>query len=228
MNARMIVELMPFAIVFLIIAVFGYFMLMIAKIERKVLKDDVLCTDPERVRSANQTLKVLRLLAPIEIGAILLLVIFAIDHYYHLFKINPVGVGITAGGLLFTYIGILFSNSNTDKKARYTGTCEGVVVGISKNEDSDGNTTYSPVIKYMVNGNEYTCGSGISTGRRQIPEEGTRMNVYYDPEWPKEAESDFERKIGGQFPVWFLAFGIPMILIGLMILTFGEELLRML
>ena len=41
MNARMIVELMPFAIVFLIIAVFGYFMLMIAKIERKVLKDDV-------------------------------------------------------------------------------------------------------------------------------------------------------------------------------------------
>ena len=216
MNGRTIFDMLPFAIVFIVLGMFGYAMIMIAMSERRIIEEN---SDEERVRESEKTLNALKLLAPIEIGLVLLFGFLALNYYHQTMDINPVGVGLTAGGVLFSYIGVLFDGMNNDKNTRYTASCDGYVEGVTESEDSDGHVRYSPLIKYYVDGQEYTCDSSISAGYNELPEIGTRMTVYYDPQWPKESESDFERRLGKSFPIWFLAFGMPMAVIGFFILV---------
>lgn len=65
---------------------------------------------------------------------------------------------------------------------------EGVVIQMEESR-TDGNTTYSPVIEFQVNGQSYTFENNISSNPPQY-EVGDRVAVRYDREDPSTAQID--------------------------------------
>nr|WP_297770291.1 DUF3592 domain-containing protein [uncultured Butyrivibrio sp.] len=165
--------------------------------------------DEDETQSGNQ---IVRILLPIVIGmfAISFILISGVYVYF-----NYVGAGIAAGGALFSYIGILFITSGNKKKKRCTASCLGYVSDHLEQEDSENRVSYVPIITYTVNGNKYTLQGDFGGGKKAIPQIGDTIEVFYDPMSPKVAQSVHDRKESKVFAIWFLAFGIPMFLIGL-------------
>ena len=91
----------------------------------------------------------------------------------------------------------------------------GRVVDHLEHEDNERHITYSPIINYIVKEKEYTLYVGYSGSENSIPQIGDVIEVFYDPMAPGVAQAAYERKEGSVFAIWFLAFGIPMFLIGL-------------
>ncbi len=61
-------------------------------------------------------------------------------------------------------------------------------VDIKESEDDDGDTMYSPVYYYTVNGVDYSCGSSSYSGRNPGYE---NKNVYYDSKDPSRCMSEY-------------------------------------
>ena len=73
---------------------------------------------------------------------------------------------------------------------------------------------YIPVVKYVVNGTEYTqqCSSG--SDKNSAPKVGEELNVYYDTQCPEFMETDFDRNAGENIAIIFIALGILFVVIG--------------
>jgi len=86
-------------------------------------------------------------------------------------------------------------------------------VEIKESEDDDGDTMYSPVYYYTVNGVNYSCGSSSYSGRNPGTENG---NVYYDSKDPSRCMSEYSESnitlllLFLIIPVLFLIVGIIM------------------
>ena len=216
---------MFFGGILLIIAlIFAYVVWQLWGGANHTINDDIARADEENVEDARETRRMMQILLPIVI-AMFVLAILMLTGVYRYF--NMVGVGVTAGGVLFTYIGIIIRTSASRKNVRCTSRCTGRVTDHVEQEDSEGHISYHPVYSYTVNGNEYEFTSNYGGGERAIPPIGESIEIFYDPVMPKVAYSSFDRKSGTTLVRWFLAFGIPMTLIGLGILIWNSHLLMM-
>ena len=71
---------------------------------------------------------------------------------------------------------------------------EGTVIDLSRSEDSEGSVTYSPVVRFTVEGRtiQFTSSSGSSSP----PSVGDRVEVLYDPDDPHDA------RLSGFLDLW--------------------------
>lgn len=203
-------------ILLVIASVFAYVIWQISRSASHTINDDIARADEDNVESAKEDQRMMRILLPIVIAMFVLAILLLTGAYAHL---NMVSIGVTAGGVLFTYLGIIFRTSASKKNARCTSRCTGQVIRQNENEDSEGHTSYYAVYSYTVNGNEYELVDSYGGGERAIPQVGEPMEIFYDPVSPKVAYSAYEGKQSKVFTIWFLAFGIPMIVIGIAIAT---------
>ena len=160
-----------------------------------------------------------KLISPILLILLLLAIHKYVFRYYQLWKY---GYLLVLFGLLFSYIGIGFGISSIVKKLRYTEPCMGKIISISEHWDEDEKcTTYSPVVQYRVDSEDYTVTSGFSTSKRGIPEIGEYVNVFYMKGHPAASELEFDRKIAPDFELWFVVAGFIAIIVGVI----GQDLL---
>jgi Protein of unknown function (DUF3592) len=81
--------------------------------------------------------------------------------------------------------------------ARFVASSErtvGTVIDLSRSEDSEGSVTYSPVVRFTVDGRtiQFTSSSGSSSP----PSVGDRIEVLYDPDDPTDA------RLAGFLDLW--------------------------
>jgi hypothetical protein len=107
------------------------------------------------------------------------------------------GIGIVAVaiGAVWTFTTARFVSG-----AERTG---GTVIDLSRSEDSEGSVTYSPIVRFKVEGRtiQFTASSSSSSP----PSVGERVEVLYDPDDPHDA------RLSGFLDLW----GGPMIVGGL-------------
>ena len=181
---------------------------------RREFEDDSIRLDEERFTRFRNILNVVYILTPLVVAWAVLVVLSFFGTFGPMFSWNPIGLGIGAGGLLFTYIGVGFKISGEKKRMTYDGVCTGRVTEIVEREDNEGHTTYSPIVCYTVGEEEFEHSSSYSAGRKEIPQIDSEVTMYYDRKNPSKAQADWERKMDGTFFRWFVAFGVPMIIIG--------------
>ena len=213
-------ELMGYWIMILILGTFGALMIMMIKVDNKNLKDALHKGDSDRAREAKKSLDLVWGGIPIVVILFLVTIILLINHFLQLFSVNFPALFVFGFGILFFYLGLLFQKSVDNKKAKYTGICSGTVVDIDEIKDRDGHVCHTAEISYIVNGQEYINSCGFPAGGKKAPEVGTFTDIYYNPKWPQEAESEYERGDSNQLPSWFLVIGIVTITIGLLLFTF--------
>ena len=68
-------------------------------------------------------------------------------------------------------------------------TVEGTIIDLIAGRDSDGDTTYSPVVEYEVDGLTYVWRSSVSYGGLLVPDIGDTRTLVYDPDDPADARS---------------------------------------
>ena len=83
-------------------------------------------------------------------------------------------------------------------------------IEVLEHEDDDGDTMYTPVYYYSVNGKEYTCKSGFSSNHRPNTSSG---KVYYDSKNPERCMTDYSLK-GNKTIIIFSILPIIFIIIG--------------
>ena len=215
-----LVFVMTTVIMGIIILSTGYIMIALDKNSRKILQEDILRTDEAKVRKAENNIRVVRFMVPIMCGLVAIYVYALLSHFWQMNLINPVGLGLFAGGLLFAYIGIIIKKIRSENHAKYHGVCKGIVVNLVKQphvvhtEPGYHVDYYAPVVKYVVNGTEYIkqCTSGMD--KNHVPQVGSELTVYYDMQCPEFMETDFDRKIGGPLAFIFIVLGILLAVIG--------------
>ncbi|MCP3974089.1 MAG: DUF3592 domain-containing protein [bacterium] len=95
-------------------------------------------------------------------------------------------------------------------------TASGIVVDVDASRDSDGDTTYRPVIEFLATDGETYRFTG-RLGTSSYPDPGSRIDVLYDPADPRGAtEKTFPNL--WLFPIIFGAIGI----ISLLFLLFSR------
>lgn len=122
--------------------------------------------------------------------------------FFFLFFISGVAIAVIMIGIL---IGSTMNLNNLDATTMSTS------VEINQHIDSDGNTMYSPVYHYNVNGEEYSCSSNSSSSIR--PSE-TNALVYYDSKKPSRCMTPYSKSSNKMLliflilPVIFIALGV--------------------
>lgn len=118
------------------------------------------------------------------------------------------GIGLIAlGAALFT--------SGRKRVKRCTAQTVGRITGVSESEDRDSDgyvtTYYAPEFEFVVNGQVYHGTGDTSYNRRKKVKIGGSINVFYDPEDPRE---HYTRGGGKSQPV----MGVAFILLGVLVL----------
>lgn len=122
--------------------------------------------------------------------------------FFFLFFISGVAIAVIMIGIL---IGSTMNLNNLDATTMSTS------VEINQHIDSDGNTMYSPVYHYKVNGEEYACSSNSSSSIR--PSESNAL-VYYDSKKPSRCMTSYSKSSNKMLliflilPAIFIALGV--------------------
>ena len=116
------------------------------------------------------------------------------------------GIGLIAlGASLFT--------SGRKRVKRCTAQTVGRITGVSESEDRDSDgyvtTYYAPEFEFVVNGQVYHGTGDTSYDRRKKVKIGGSINVFYDPEDPRE---HYTRGGGKSQPV----MGVVLIILGVL------------
>lgn len=116
-----------------------------------------------------------------------------------------------AASLLFLVVfgGIFFTN--TLKLKNLDATTMSNKVEVSSYTDDDGDTMYSPIYYYRVNGAKYACKSNISSGSN--PGTGNKI-VYYDSKNPSNCMTKYSENSNKVFG-FFLILPITLIIISI-------------
>ena len=172
-------------------------------------------TSLERTNRNN----IIRLLCPVI--AIAIFYMYGSAHFWFI-GFSWVGFGLSAFGLLFTYIGILFYNSQSLKNVRYTGTCQGTVASRFVNSGTDAQGEYYVEhkfdVKYIVKGEIHHVTSSVSSNKK-LPKKGASVDVFYDEAHPGDAQTSYDKKDNQTFAFWFFITGIIILAIGLVAFT---------
>ena len=118
------------------------------------------------------------------------------------------GIGLIAlGAALFT--------SGRKRVKRCTAQTVGRITGVSESEDRDSDgyvtTYYAPEFEFVVNGQVYHGTGDTSYNRRKKVKIGGSINIFYDPEDPRE---HYTRGGGKSQPV----MGVVLIILGVLTL----------
>jgi hypothetical protein len=89
--------------------------------------------------------------------------------------------------LLGASVGGAFWLANNLNRAATNETTSAAIVELIEGRDSDGDTTYRPVVEYVVDGVTYRLESRVSYGGALVPDIGDVRTVYYDPDDPADA-----------------------------------------
>ena len=122
--------------------------------------------------------------------------------FFFIFFISGVAIAVIMIGIL---IGSTMNLNSLDATTMTTS------VKINQHIDSDGNTMYSPVYHYNVNGEEYSCSSNSSSSIR--PNESNAL-VYYDSKKPSRCMTSYSKSSNKMLliflilPVIFIALGV--------------------
>lgn len=122
--------------------------------------------------------------------------------FFFLFFISGVAIAVIMIGIL---IGSVMNLNSLDATTMSTS------VEINQHIDSDGNTMYSPVYHYKVNGEEYACSSNSSSSIR--PSESNAL-VYYDSKKPSRCMTYYSKSSNKMLliflilPAIFIALGV--------------------
>lgn len=122
--------------------------------------------------------------------------------FFFIFFISGVAIAVIMIGIL---IGSTMNLNSLDATTMSTS------VKINQHIDSDGNTMYSPVYHYNVNGEEYSCSSNSSSSIR--PSESNAL-VYYDSKKPSRCMTSYSKSSNKMLliflilPVIFIALGV--------------------
>lgn len=122
--------------------------------------------------------------------------------FFFIFFISGVAIAVIMIGIL---IGSTMNLNSLDATTMSTS------VEINQHIDSDGNTMYSPVYHYNVNGEEYSCSSNSSSSIR--PSESNAL-VYYDSKKPSKCMTSYSKSSNKMLliflilPVIFIALGV--------------------
>ncbi len=108
-------------------------------------------------------------------------------------------------GLLFAGIGIGMFASTVIKKNRMDSEVEAYKVDINEHYDSDNGTMYSPTHFYVVDGVNYTCSGGGSTG--SITSAMRDETVYYNSSDPSDCMTDYSKSTNNLFFIIFTLMG---------------------
>lgn len=90
--------------------------------------------------------------------------------------------------LLFPFVGLcllvwgILWRSRVKEKLQSYASVEGTIIGTVV--DTGDSTTYHPVVEYIVYGKTHSFQSSVGYGRKQ--EEGSRLEVMYDPGKPSQ------------------------------------------
>ena len=125
-------------------------------------------------------------------------------------KFNWIFIG--AGSLfliimLGIYIGGILTKNSLDAETKSIST------NPNRHEDSDGDTVYSPIFTYEVDGKQYTCASGASSSIGPGDEPRT---IHYDSKDPSKCMSDYNENINSLLliftllPIIFIVIGVRM------------------
>ncbi|MBO4458712.1 MAG: hypothetical protein J5802_13430 [Butyrivibrio sp.] len=206
-----------------------YILIVLAKNSRKTLQEDMLGTDVVKYRTAQNNLRGVKVAMPITIVLAVIYIIVLLNHFLGMIPINPIGGGLFAGGLLFTYLGVFIKKLNTEKKGNYLGVCKGIVVDVRKSTElrdmgrfmhpGDGTHVdyFVPVVRYVVNGTEYIVECSSAKDLKNVPKVGTELTVYYDTQCPNFMETDFDRSVSGPVSIVFVSVGILLTVVGLIV-----------
>lgn len=125
-------------------------------------------------------------------------------------KFNWIFIG---AGVLFLaimlgiYIGGILTKNSLDAETKSIST------NPNRHEDSDGDTVYSPIFTYEVDGKQYTCASGASSSIGPGDEPHT---IHYDSKNPSKCMSDYNENINSLLlifsllPIIFIVIGARM------------------
>ena len=121
-------------------------------------------------------------------------------------------------GLVVAVIGVGLLVGAQNKRSNFVST-SGVIVDLVGSTDSDGGSTYAPIIEFVGPGDElFRFTSNFS--RSPAPEIGASVGVLYNPDDPSDATEDSVWLLF-VFPIIALVIGIPMSGIGLFLVIRG-------
>lgn len=129
-------------------------------------------------------------------------------------------------GIVFFLIGFFMRNKHRKKALLCTAQTNGTVIdfhcSISTKTDDDGRrrktTTYYPIFTYMAEGKQITKTSSIGTGSERF-QRGQMVTIFYNP---NDVEQYYvpEDKAAARGGFYFMAFGVLVFMIGLIIPVF--------
>lgn len=119
------------------------------------------------------------------------------------------GASFTAVGLLLLAIGV-FSFIRTKRFLARAVSVDGVLQGYEERSDSEGGSSYHPVVNYTTtDGQHFTFTSNTAAGRKWQP--GDAVPLMYDPARPHKARIATFRYL------WFLAGFMSLMGLGFLI-----------
>lgn len=141
---------------------------------------------------------------------------------------------VVVGGVLILlnaiFLGIIFFTQRRVNTVGKWPTTTGTIIlsTVEARSDSEGGTTYYPVVRYtyQVRGQTFqgdriapgmeVGGSGAGKVSARYPT-GAQVPVYYDPQSPSDAV--LEKKAPAQFWIWFILIIIDCILCSIVLVT---------
>jgi uncharacterized integral membrane protein len=120
---------------------------------------------------------------------------------------NKMAYIFIGGGILFLIVLLGIFIFQTTRKNSLDSQVISTEVTISSHEDSEGDTVYSPVYTYVVDGKTYTCKSNSSSS---INPDTKNEPVYYDSKNPEKCMTTYETATNW---IWLVACILPLILI---------------
>lgn len=125
-------------------------------------------------------------------------------------KFNWIFIG---AGLVFLAIMLAIFFSSIVNRNSLDAETQSIHTDPNRHEDSDGDMVYSPIFTYEVDGQQYTCASGVSSSIGPGEEPRT---IHYDSKNPSKCMSDYSENINwlllifAALPAIFIAIGASM------------------
>ena len=125
-------------------------------------------------------------------------------------KFNWIFIG---AGLVFLAIMLVIFFCNIFARDSLDAETQSISTDPNRHEDSDGDTVYSPIFTYEVDGKQYTCTSGTSSS---ISPGNEPRTIHYDSKNPSKCMSDYSENINWLFllfailPAIFIIIGASM------------------